>query len=169
MQTKYPFTRFASYAITPGQVFALVLVIFFYGCTQNHDAIANNDAAANRDSIDKYKGRWLVVNYWALWCEPCRKEIPQLNQFSRNNKAGAAVVGVNFDGITGNELQQQAARAAIEFDLLKTDPVTLGLWPRPEVLPTTLLVNPDGKVISTLTGPQTLESLTAALDAALRN
>ena len=102
-------------------------------------------------------GRWRVINYWAIWCAPCREEIPELNAL--DDRTELMVFAVNYDGQNGEALQAQAAEMGITFTLLEQDPgATLGVE-RPRVLPTTLLVNPQGAVTDTLVGPQTLESL----------
>ena len=111
--------------------------------------------------MDKLAGRWVVINYWATWCQPCIKEIPELNALHRQYP-GVAVLGVNYDGATGDELEQQARELNIDFPLLITDPSAQLAIPRPMVLPTTLILGPDGRLRDTLVGPQTLESLARA-------
>jgi thiol-disulfide isomerase/thioredoxin len=104
-------------------------------------------------------GRWRVINYWAIWCAPCREEIPELNAL--DDRTDLMVFAVNYDGQNGEALQSQAAEMGITFTLLEQDPGgALGVE-RPRVLPTTLLVNPKGAVTDTLVGPQTQESLLA--------
>jgi hypothetical protein len=69
------------------------------------------------------------------------------------------VLGVNYDGASGPALKLQEAKLGVEFGTLESDPAgTLGI-PRPRVLPTTLILNPEGKLAATLVGPQTLISL----------
>jgi thiol-disulfide isomerase/thioredoxin len=107
-------------------------------------------------------GRWVVINYWAEWCTPCIKEIPELNELAEQNP-DLAVVGVNFDDAEGEELARQITQLGIAFPILAEDPAArLGI-PRPAVLPTTLILDPEGKLANTLVGPQTLESLAAAI------
>ena len=104
-------------------------------------------------------GQWRVINYWAIWCAPCREEIPELNAL--DDRTDLMVFAVNYDGQNGEALQSQAAEMGITFTLLEQDPGgALGVE-RPRVLPTTLLVNPKGAVTDTLVGPQTQESLLA--------
>jgi len=122
--------------------------------------------ARNGDPVARHAGRWLLVNYWAEWCKPCREEIPELNAFATKHQSTTSVAGVNFDGISGDALQQQAKALGIRFELMTADPAQLGHWPKPEVLPTTQIVDPDGKLVQTLVGPQTQESLTKALETA---
>ncbi len=117
---------------------------------------------APRDELSELRGRWVVINYWAEWCKPCIKEIPELNELAREYP-DVAVVGVNFDGAEGEELANQISQLGIAFPILAEDPAArLGI-PRPAVLPTTLILDPQGKLAHTLVGPQTLESLVQAV------
>jgi thiol-disulfide isomerase/thioredoxin len=110
-----------------------------------------------------HDGRWLVINYWAIWCKPCREEIPELNAFAEEQAGNVIVYGVNYDDARGEELLVQAAELAIEFPLLARDPAaTLG-YARPMVLPTTLLIDPAGAVHARLLGPQTSATLLQAM------
>ncbi len=111
--------------------------------------------------LEQLRGRWVVVNYWAQWCKPCIREIPELNALNEAYPE-VAVFGVNFDGADGEELARQVAQLGVAFPTLVTDPAAqLGL-PRPVVLPTTLVLDPTGRLTDTLVGPQTLESLALA-------
>lgn len=99
-------------------------------------------------------GNWMIVNYWAEWCAPCRKEIPELNTLALRH-GDLDVYAVNFDGVQGEALLQQAAELDIQFPLLTEDPgERLGLT-RPNVLPTTLILSPQGEEVTRLIGPQT--------------
>ncbi len=103
-------------------------------------------------------GNWTVINYWAIWCGPCREEIPELNRLAFSSSE-LDVYAVNFDEVQGEELRTQAADLDIQFPLLATDPgPRLGLV-RPTVLPTTVILNPAGEEITRLIGPQTEASL----------
>jgi thiol-disulfide isomerase/thioredoxin len=120
-------------------------------------AVATVDAV-----LTQRGGEWLVVNYWAEWCKPCLEEIPQLNAFARAHDR-VRVLMVNYDGVTGEQLRAQAARLGIATAVVESDPAPqLGIG-RPQVLPTTYVVGPDGKLHDTLIGPQTVASLDAAI------
>lgn len=111
--------------------------------------------------LDRLKGQWVVINYWAIWCKPCIQEIPELNTLAERYP-DVAVLGVNYDGTSGEELAQQLQQLNITFPTLAEDPSGLLGVPRPVVLPTTLVLGPDGRLRETLIGPQTLASLAAA-------
>ena len=116
-------------------------------------------------SVDSYRGGWLVVNYWAEWCAPCREEIPELNALDAARE-DVEVIGVNFDALAPAELAPQAEALGIAFPVAVNDPgAVLGLTP-PEVLPSTYLFDPEGRLVATLVGPQDEASLRAAIEDA---
>lgn len=111
--------------------------------------------------IEKLRGQWVVINYWAKWCKPCIKEIPELNKLNQRYSE-VTVVGVNYDGATGESLAAQVEQFGIEFAILSQDPAGELQQPRPVVLPTTIILDPTGTISQTLLGPQTLTSLVKA-------
>lgn len=125
--------------------------------------LASCDSSHRSDALSE-SGQWTFVNYWAEWCKPCIKEIPELNEL--NELAGYQVLGVNFDGAVGADLAEQVSRLGIEFPLLDHDPAEQLGTTRPQVLPTTLLLNPEGKLVASLIGPQTQKTLLDAVNTA---
>ncbi|MCW8127024.1 TlpA family protein disulfide reductase [Microbulbifer halophilus] len=107
-------------------------------------------------------GKVLLVNYWAEWCKPCREEIPELNRLARESEA-LQVVGVNYDRLPAATIAEQAEKMGIRFPVLAADPAARWGWERPQVLPTTFIVGGDGRLVETLVGPQTVESLREVL------
>ena len=77
-----------------------------------------NDSSVNIES----PGKILVINYWATWCSPCRKEIPELNELDHQLSNRLDVIGVNYDGVVGEQLLQEMQNLGIEFDNLYADP-----------------------------------------------
>ena len=140
-------------------IFTLLLTPLFLSlasCTAD-----NKPENSATPSIAELRGQWVVINYWAKWCKPCIKEIPELNELDRHYSQ-VTVLGVNYDGATGEELTTQLASLGVKFAMLEEDPAaSLGL-PRPVVLPTTIIIDPSGQISQTLIGPQTMQSLAAA-------
>ncbi len=136
-----------------------LLLVLVGGCGAPETPQNNNTVGSFERNI--YEGRWVVINYWAKWCKPCIKEIPELNALDRKYTQ-VVVLGVNYDGNKGDELQTQIVNLGIEFPTLLEDPSpALGIA-LPSVLPTTIILNPNGMLVATLIGPQTLESLALA-------
>ena len=109
--------------------------------------------------VDDFLGKWLIVNYWADWCPPCIKEMPELENFYNDNKSQALVLTYNFDRLEGEELENQILRFGVNVPSILNDPGVLFGWATPPSLPATYVLDPEGKLIHTLIGPQTQESL----------
>ncbi len=127
------------------------------------------DSDANKHfDIAAHQGKWVVINYWAEWCAPCKKEIPELNELAQQWPESIVVLGVNADGAEGEELAGQSRRMGIDFDVLPEDPADALRLARPAALPTTYLFTPDGELGFKLVGPQTAAQLLEkmALEAA---
>lgn len=108
-------------------------------------------------------GKVLVINYWAVWCSPCRKEIPELNELAAHHAKTLSVLGVNFDGSQDDRLAQEVSKLNIQFPNLIADPrLVWGLEPV-SVLPETLIISPEGLLLHRLVGPQTIASIEALL------
>lgn len=119
----------------------------------------------NSGRFEDLQGRWILINYWASWCEPCIKEIPELNEFSRVHGDKAAVFAVNFDGVQGEKLREQVEKLKFAIPVLVADPAVRFGYERPQALPSTFVIDPEGKLKEVLQGEQTVASLRAAIGA----
>jgi thiol-disulfide isomerase/thioredoxin len=113
--------------------------------------------------LDDLRGKWIVFNYWADWCPPCIKEIPELNNLQSNFSKDLRVFLINFDMLEGDELKQQLKKFNVQVDSLMTDPSIIYDWIIPENLPVTFIVNRKGELEFTLVGPQTEEEISKLL------
>ena len=138
----------------------LFLCLMLVGCAEEDWGPDQHGATVTAQQLD---GKWLLINYWAEWCGPCRTEIPELNALDQSID-DITVLGVNFDGLQGEELTAAAEQLDIRFRILSTDPAErLGLS-RNTVLPVTVIVGPNGQVRESLIGEQTREGLLARLE-----
>jgi thiol-disulfide isomerase/thioredoxin len=129
-------------------------------------ACAERDARFSEQlDLAEYQGRWVVMNYWAEWCKPCLEEIPELNLLADHHADKLVVLGVNFDGLEGEALTVVSNKFGIRFPLLLKDPAQNLGFERPQVLPTTLIFDPAGKLQHTLIGPQTQKTLLDVIGA----
>ena len=109
------------------------------------------------------QGTVILINYWAVWCKPCREEIPVLNRLQKNYPDQVKVLAVNFDRVTGEKLQIHAQKLGIEFSILLDDPRERFAIKPSGVLPETLVINKKGKLSRVLLGPQTENNLKSIL------
>ena len=107
----------------------MLMLLLVSGC----EKIELERADGTLANWDKYRGQWVLVNYWAEWCKPCLEEIPELNELDK--APDIAVLGVNFDGVTGVPLVELGERMGIEFTMLASDPGPGFGWQVPMALP----------------------------------
>ena len=139
--------------------FLTYLILIVSSCSQPDYRLVDGSYG----KLDDFLGRWLIVNYWADWCPPCIKEMPELENFYNDNEDRALVLTYNFDRLEGEELQSQIIRFKVNVPSILTDPGILFGWEAPPSLPATYIINPEGILIHTLIGPQTQESLEALI------
>ena len=109
------------------------------------------------------KGRWVFINYWASWCQPCVDEIKELNQFYQTKKNTVMVFAVNYDALPLNQQRRLIKQFAISYPSLQQDPSDLLHLGDIRAVPATFVFNPQGKLVDTLYGGQTLASLNQVL------
>ncbi len=104
--------------------------------------------------LSDYRGKWVVVNFWATWCTPCLSEIPELIRFERDNPH-RVLLGVDFEQIDEHQLRQFVAKNGIDYPVLLVGKTRLDPFEPLMGLPSTALVNPQGEIVAFQTGPVT--------------
>ncbi len=138
----------------------LIVATLLGACTPAPQFI---DGAGNNVSLSALTGKPLLVNYFAPWCAPCLREMPRLNALAAEGQI--AVVAINYDPTTPAELGQLATRYEIKVPLLIANADASLPFPRPGALPTSYLLDSEGKLKQTLVGEldqQQIEMLRAA-------
>lgn len=141
--------------------------IFYFVCSLFFITPGHTDAVLTETNGQHYlfsslKGKWVMLNYWAGWCQTCIDEIPELNHFYQRHK-DIVLFGVNYDGIPLVKQHQLIEKYHIKYPHLQQDPghaLNLG-----DIvgLPVTFIFNPKGELVDTLYGGQTAKSLEKAL------
>ena len=141
--------------------FVLIFLLFILSSCSDPDYVL---VYGSSGKLNDFRGNWLVVNYWADWCPPCIKEMPELSKFYNANKDSVLVLAYNFDRLEGEELSDQIQRFGVDIPSIINDPGLLFGWESPPSLPATYIINPQGELLHTLIGPQTQESLEKYID-----
>ena len=104
------------------------------------------------------EGNWVVVNYFAQWCAPCLREIPELNQFYQAKHPNIMLFAVSFDPLQDQALSELIAKHNMQFPViseLRSTP-----WQqKPVGLPTTYIIAPDGRLATQIQGEITADTL----------
>ncbi|MHB1215533.1 MAG: TlpA disulfide reductase family protein [Thiobacillus sp.] len=106
------------------------------------------DTNGKPHTLSGYKGKWVLVNFWATWCPPCLEEIPDLIALHENKKNNLVVIGVAMDYRNAQQVTDFAEGLLVEYPIvLGTAQVARQIGPV-EGLPTTYLYNPEGKLVA---------------------
>jgi thiol-disulfide isomerase/thioredoxin len=169
-------------------------IVLLGGCKRGQAAQADAAAAASNaapeaslsiptlddmtTSINQYKGKVVLVNFWATWCDPCKKEIPWLIKANEAySSRGLVILGVSMDD-DGKKVVEPFVKQR-HFDVdgkseVMNYPILLGSDAISEKfggllgLPTSMLYSRDGRKLQTIVGAvNSYDDLTKALDKAL--
>ena len=88
----------------------MLATCLLFGCSSDASYPLVQGGSLNLTNPEKL----IVINYWAVWCAPCRKEIPELNELASHYAETVTVVGVNFDGSQGQELLGEIEHQELE-------------------------------------------------------
>ena len=148
----------------------LLSLVFVTACSRGADQTSDSKSATTRvfelfggetHVYEDIKSPFVLMNYWASWCKPCVKEIPELNRL--NNNPNTAVYAYNFDRLMGDKLKAEADRFKLALPMMLNEPAPLFSEETPSALPATLVVNTQTGEQRWLMGAQTEQEILAQL------
>jgi len=102
-------------------------------------------------SSQAYKGKWVLVNFWATWCPPCLEEIPDLIALQESHK-NLVVIGIAMDYKNKQEIAKFADDNLIGYPLVLGDEKLARQFGSADILPSSYIYNPQGKLVKIYRG-----------------
>jgi thiol-disulfide isomerase/thioredoxin len=124
-------------------------------------ALALKDLRGRALRLSDYKGKVVLLNFWATWCPPCRAEMPALIKMQREYRSkGLQVLGVTYPPQEIGEVRQFVRKLGVNYPIALGTKELKSLFDETETLPLTLVIDRQGNIIDRIEGillPQEFE------------
>jgi cytochrome c biogenesis protein CcmG/thiol:disulfide interchange protein DsbE len=128
-------------------------VLFLAQANKPAPGFTLQDPTGAKVSLADYKGKVVLLNFWATWCVGCKQEIPWFIDFeTKYKKEGLTVLGVSLDDEGWKVLKPYLAEHPMNYQVVLGNDDVATLYGGVDALPTTLLIDRDGNIASTHTG-----------------
>ncbi len=143
--------------ITPHRLAALAAVVALTACARPAPDNAAPDfsltsPAGSPVSLSQQRGKVVLLNFWATWCDSCRAELPALRALAKDSRGRFVVLAVSVDDDPARVVPPFLAREKLDFPVAYADPAVLDAYAVRD-LPTTFLIGPDGAIRGRYVGP----------------
>ncbi len=115
--------------------------------------------------LSSFRGRWVIINFWATWCTPCLREIPELIWFSERYGDRATVIGINYETTKIRSVQNFVSKRGISYPILRIGEQPLEPFEPLIGLPSTFFVSPEGEYVARHVGELTAKDLERFISA----
>jgi cytochrome c biogenesis protein CcmG/thiol:disulfide interchange protein DsbE len=106
-----------------------------------------NDLEGKTHTLKDYRGKILLINFWATWCPPCRAEIPDfIEVYSAEKDKGLAILGISVDDLPASELLNFVRRFKINYPVALATSEIINQFQPGEFIPTTIFIDKNGRI-----------------------
>ena len=139
------------------------LLLFALGAEAQEFTLEDINGKTHR--LSDYRGKWVLVNYWATWCPPCLDEIPELIRLhNAHHDKDLLVIGIAIDSGSAKKVSNFAQAHGISYPIVVGDRKVTAQFGAVDVLPVSYLYNPKGEPASFQAGEVTRASVEAFIN-----
>ncbi|HEX8921951.1 MAG TPA: TlpA disulfide reductase family protein [Pyrinomonadaceae bacterium] len=123
------------------------------GQSNKAPALALKDLRGRTVRLSNYKGKVVLLNFWATWCPPCRAEMPDLIKMQREYRSkGLQVIGITYPPEEIEEVRQFIRKLGVNYPVALGTKETKTLFDQTETLPLTMIIDRQGNIIDRIEG-----------------
>lgn len=129
------------------------------------------DQSGETIDFDSFRGKVTLINFWATWCGPCKRELPDLIALSKEMAdKNVKVLGISTDRGSNvvDEVRSFVAEYGISFQIVISNADIEEAYGNVRVIPTTFLIDANGKIAQTIVGVRSKEQFVEAINALLK-
>jgi thiol-disulfide isomerase/thioredoxin len=110
------------------------------------EGFAARDITGRPIALHDYRGKVVIINFWATWCPPCREEIPDLIALQDRYKDQLQIIGVSQDEAPPDEVGRFATAHHMNYPVVMTTPEIERMFPNIRALPTSFVIDREGRI-----------------------
>lgn len=137
----------------------LTLILTTSASAETVQDFSFQDVNGKQHQLSDFRGKWVIANYWAIFCPPCRVEIPDLIRFVNDHPETLVVLGMDAGMDDTESLKSFIDEQGINYPIIPTQPSTMSAFGEVVGIPTTFIVSPEGELIDTHVGLLSYENL----------
>lgn len=145
--------RAAKAAATLVAALTVMTLILAPACAQNREestpapGFSVSDLEGNTLTLAGYKGKVLVLNFWATWCPPCREEIPDFIEAYKKHKAdGLEILGLSVDQMPPDQVRAWSQKAGINYPVAMATRQIIADYRPGQYIPATIIIDRQGRI-----------------------
>jgi thiol-disulfide isomerase/thioredoxin len=139
--------------LLPSIVLCLLLLGSAVGQTVKAPALALKDLSGKTVRLSDFKGKIVLINFWATWCVPCAAEVPELVKWQERYKAdGLQIIGITYPPTAIGKVRRFVRQNKINYPVLLGSKATKKLFEPSDTLPITVIIDRLGNVIDRIDG-----------------
>ena len=141
-----------------------IVALFWVGAGFAAEKFTLTDSDGKSHSLAGYRGKWVIVNFWATWCPPCLEEIPDLVAIKETRK-DVEVIGIAMEFQDARQVMQFADGMFVNYPIVLGDRKVSESIGQVDGLPTTFIYDPQGKLAERHVGKITRKQIERIIGA----